>query len=780
MSAMGVVAYSCRIAVAGILTVIAITHGVAQELEPIDTVTVWAQKRPTELQDLPMTVSTLTAKDLAAGGISDLHGTAVRLPAFDLQSSVTTVTTTLRIRRVGNLGNIPTFEPAVGLFVDGAFRSRSMLGTADLLDIERIEVLSGPQSTLYGKNASAGVVAIYTKAPGERFTAAGELSGGWIDTAGTPGSGRLSVALSGPLSSTWGAGLAAAHSEHGHTLSNALREGADGNEQSRSTVRGQLSWSPNDQLKLRLIAGYVDIADDEGESDVYLAPGARSTAVAESLRQQGFAPACPDNAPHNRTTCSVATNHLDLEAYDLTLIGEYELKNGWMLTSITGWDRYRNRRDEDDVMQLFAPLMYFHDSEEGTTLQEELRLTSAPTARMPWLAGLFYYENEYDRGTRGKRAMFGPNGAAAFDPVWQTVFGVPLALPGQEGFLDSRLDTDYLGAFGQLTWNINKQLALTTGVRWQREDKHASMNNTVSQPGASVISRVLTPSASPTGEPINGAAKRTLDVWTWSLTPQFRVNDDLMVYASLVRGAKSGGFNTGFGNAALTAREFDDERIDNYELGSRVSMANGRGRMSAAVFYTRYDNYQDAAFISAQFTVGNAGRADLKGAEIEGSWQFGSRTVADFAISYADLVYARNTTGMCYPGREPDGSLPRSCDLSGEHPIDAPQWAAHLGLEHTAPLGATDLFGRVDWSWSDQYSTSFSGDPRLIQKPFHDVGVRLGVRTGGNYEVVLSVENLLNEKIVHLDPVLNFFNDASYQSFLDDARRYNITVRAQF
>lgn len=753
-------------------------RSVAQNLEPPDSIVVFAEKRPRPLQDVPMAVATLTGRDLDESGITDLEASTARLPMLGLQSSVSAVTTTLRIRRVGNLGNVPTFEPAVGLFVDGAYRSRSMLGVADLLDVERIEVLSGPQSTLYGKNTSAGVVAIYTREPGDVLNAIGEATVGSIEGPLSPALGRLEASVSGPLSSTWRGGIAGAYSWHGHTLANALRDGADGNEQSRSTFRGQLSWRPSDQVKLRLIAGYSRAAADEGESDLFFSPAARSTAVADSLRERGLTSGCPDNVPRNRISCATAANTLDLEAWDFTLVGEFELMNGWRLTSISGWDRYRDRRDDDDTMQLSVPLLYFHDSEEGTTLQEEVRLaSSSAAATVPWLAGFFYYKNDYERGMRGKRPMFGPKGPAAFDPLWPSLLRVPLALPGQEGLMDSRLRTSYLSVFGQFTWNVGERLSVTTGARWRRDEKDATLDNTTTLPGASLISTVLTPTVAPNGEPVNGAVGRVFDGWTWSVTPAYRIGDGLMLYATWARGAKSGGFNTGFGNLPLSAREFGDERIDDYELGARASFGD-KGRLGASVFYTRYRDYQDASFASAQFTIGNAARVDLKGAELEGLLALGARTSADLAISFADLTYARNTTGMCYPGRTPDGTAPGSCDLSGEHPLDAPEWAAHLGVERTRPLRSMQLFTRLDWSWTDRYNTSFSADPRLVQPPAHRVDLRLGLRFG-DYEVVLAGENLLDEKIAYIDSVLNFFNDASYQSFLGDARRYSITFRAE-
>ena len=131
-----------------------------------------------------MSVSTRPTADLAeANGIHDLEGVATSMPTLDMQRSVSLLTTTLRIRRVGSLGNIPTFEPAVGLFVDGAYRSCSLLGTGDLLDVDHIEVLSGPQSSLYGRSVSAGVVSIYTRRPDRQFRGDAEITGGVVDSS---------------------------------------------------------------------------------------------------------------------------------------------------------------------------------------------------------------------------------------------------------------------------------------------------------------------------------------------------------------------------------------------------------------------------------------------------------------------------------------------------------------------------------------------------------------------------------------------------------------------
>jgi iron complex outermembrane recepter protein len=134
---------------------------------------------------------------------------------------------------------------------------------------------------------------------------------------------------------------------------------------------------------------------------------------------------------------------------------------------------------------------------------------------------------------------------------------------------------------------------------------------------------------------------------------------------------------------------------------------------------------------------------------------------------------------MCYPGRVPDGSLPGSCDLSGEHPVDAPPWSAQFGIEQPFTVGSKPANLRLDWSWTDRYHTSFSADPRLAQDAYHDVALRFGIQLGPTLELELAGENLFDETIVYFDSVLNFINDASYQSFLALPRRYSLTLRAR-
>jgi iron complex outermembrane receptor protein len=549
----------------------------------------------------------------------------------------------------------------------------------------------------------------------------------------------------------------------------------DGNDESRWTWRGQLLHE-SDRLRLRLLAGYTQERDDQGESDVYLAAGSRTATTAATLGQRGLAPGCPDNVPHNRTTCSVATNQLELESLDATLIADAALPNGWSLTSTTAWERYDVRRIEDDAVQMHAPILYFHDLQKGDGVQQELRIVSPESAAVAWLAGLFYYASDFERGARNASPAFGPNGALAYDPLWPA----PFALQDQHGLHYSKTDAEYWSAFAEATWRLTPHADLITGVRWSEESKDALIENAVTRPGASVVSTVLTPATSPSGDAVNGAIGRSSRALTWSITPRVRVHEGLMAYATLARSAKPGGFNNGTGNAPLAARAFGDEDIRHYEIGARASSSRGALQVGASVFHTQYRDYQDAVFLLAQFAVGNVERVELTGLELAGRATLGERTELDASVSYADLEYVRHTAGVCAPGRTPDGRLPQSCDLSGARPVNAPPWEIHIGLEHTAPARWGELFGRLDWSWTDRSHTTFSADPRLMQNAWSDVNLRIGTRIGEAYEIALWGRNLLDENVVQIASTLNFFNDASWQSYLGEPRSYGVALRARF
>jgi outer membrane receptor protein involved in Fe transport len=253
-----------------------------------------------------------------------------------------------------------------------------------------------------------------------------------------------------------------------------------------------------------------------------------------------------------------------------------------------------------------------------------------------------------------------------------------------------------------------------------------------------------------------------------------------MLYGTAARGFKSGGYNTGFGRLPATQREFGDETVDAYELGLKSALFEHRLQLHAALFDSIYNNYQDAAFIGAQFTVGNAEKATDRGGELGLAALLTDKLTADLNVSYADFKYTTYTHGLCYPGRTPDGSLPGTCDLSGQHPINAPPGKVSLGLEYRTPVSFGAVYARADGDWTGRYNTSFSADPRLTQDPYTWLRARLGVDFG-HVDVALWGDNLLNKRVADSDQLLNLFShDPDTQTFLQPPRSYGVTVRAKF
>lgn len=749
----------------------------------LEEVVVTAQKRAQSLQDVPMSVSALDANAMSAAGIQTMDDVARQVPVLEVQKSTSSVNISYRIRRVGNLANIPTFEPAVGVFIDGAFRSRSVFGAGELFDIERVEILRGPQSTLYGKNTTAGVIGIHTAAPSDTFTTSAELSAGNLEGAQDALSTNFKGGISGPLGNTLRGSLGGSYAMHEETFDMALANGGENaNDNERYSVRGQLQWDASDALSLRLIAGMVRQDDNKQSApDFYYDPqGFVANILLPNLQAAGVSDSCSDNTPHNRTSCLQEAYRSDLDAQEVTLLADYTFASDLTLNSITSWDYFDSAGTQGDATQIMAPLLIYTDSQESESFQQEFRLTSPSGETIDWLAGVFYYTNEFNRGDDGDTPTFQydslsdhPVVSALNQALIGTPFPLPVATRGQVGILDSTLDTDYVAVYGQATWNLYETVSITGGLRWQEEDKDADIVQSVNDPRPSVISLLLSPAAV-SGQGLN----RTSNEVTWSVSPQWYITGSTMAYATASHGYKGGGFNTGFGRLPIDAREFDDEDIMHYEAGLKTDYWDGRMRLAASVFHTEFKNYQDAAFVGAQFTVGNAEVAKLEGLEIEGTALLSETFTLDFAYSYADLIYEKNTSGQCYPGRAPDSATtPGACDLSGKHPVNAPEHKAHVGLLYEQPVSWGDLYSRVDWSWTSDYNTSFSADPRLTQDAYDWVSFRIGTRWD-NFEVVAWGDNLLDETVADTEAVLNIYaGDGSYQSFLKPLRSYGLTLK---
>ena len=722
---------------------------------------VTAQKRTQSSQDVPIAISALTGVSMEQTGISDVFDVARRVPSLGIQVNRNPVNAQYRLRGIGNLGNIPNFEPEVAYFSDGAFRSRSGLGLGDFVDLDRMEIIKGPQSTLYGKNSTAGVIAVYAREPGRELQVSGEATASNVKGAEYASARLAKGAVSGPVSDSLRLGLSGVYYDQGF-MSEDPRTGAGSNDMQRYAVRGQAVFEPHDALKVRLIAAHSEIPGSKGSNEPDMFYG-----VVPAALNQAFGAPCPDDDPTNRRVCRNYASEVTLEANEATLIVTYRFGDDYELTSLTSWDDYKMTQ-RSDADQLNVSLLDFNDRQASDALQQELRITSPARGAVQWIAGAFYYESTFRRGGWDGHDFFVLGTAAPLVPLAP---GVPFGQPGDAGDLLSTNDTEYVGVYGQTTWNVTERFAVTAGARWQTESKDTTVTHALNHATPSLISIALLPAT------VDADLSRDRDAVTWSLTPQLFFTDDVMAYLTASHGFKSGGFNGDWGRVLPAQREFNDEEVDHYEVGLKGELAEQRVQLNVAAFYSEYTNYQEAGFVALQFLVTNAEAATTQGLELDLTAQLTDSLVAEWNATYVETRYDRFTGGLCYPGRAPTNVATGACDLSGEELPNAPKLKLHAALAYDRPTSFGSIYARADYSWSDDYFTNVNHDPRQVQDAFGVIDARFGLRAGA-WDLSVWGENLTDETYIDQSAVSNLFGlDPAYQTFIAPGMSYGVTAR---
>jgi len=761
--------------------------GAAPALEEI---VVTAQKRTQSLQDVPLAVSALPSSLLRDAGVVSIQGVASLVPSLEVVTNDSPIHTAYRIRGVGSDANIPTFEPDVGLFIDGVYMVRSGLGIDELSDIERIEVLRGPQSTLYGKSVTAGVINVVTKSPSESFEAAAGETVSVLEGSKDALANRLSGSMSGSLAAGVRGRVTGVWYDQGATFENLDPGSRNANDMKRYAVRGLLDIDVTQGSLLRLSFTRAQMPKSYTYNpDLFYGPVA--TAIGEQVGPLfGLGP-CPVTDPNARVICTYAPYtteaHTDIASATFTSpIGSNTF------TSITAWTDYFSENVELDVNQVQAPILSrFDNQQRGASFSQEFRLTSPTGNALEWLTGVYYLHTTLEWGNLGRTPMFVLGPAAPDIPLDPSLpADVVIGQNGDTGYLNSQAYSEYGAAFAQATWHLLERFSLAGGVRWQDERQHDSVDaayNVAPNPAyigtpyeyLNLITAVL---SSPVA---NGVYRHDTDNWTYSVTADYKPADASTIYLTYSHGSKAGGTNVGFGNAPPQSRPFADETVDNVEAGAKFTLPDQRVRLSLAAFHTVYDQFQNAGFVGLQFLVNNAAKVTVNGFEAEGTLVPARGLTLNTAVTYLRAKYDAYLGGACYYGRTPD-SLPdetgafTACNLSGSTLPFAPDWRTTLGLQYERGTGVGALYGRVDWQWSSKYYTNANLDPRNIQTAYSIVNVRLGLRFDNGFDVSLFANNVFNQLVIAEDAVANLITDASYQRYLENPREIGLTIRKTF
>lgn len=753
----------------------------------LEEVIVTAQKRAENMQDVPVAVSAITSDQLDNIGFNDISDIAAQVPSLIVLTNLSPLSTTFRIRNIGNAGNIPTFEPATGLFIDGAFRSRSGIGIGDLADVESIEVLKGPQSTLHGKNVTAGVISVKTKVPSTEFEAMTEFSGG------SDGLRQFKGYVSGPLTDWLGARLSLVDTQRDELVSNVF--GPDSDNQNSYAIRAQLLANFNDSLSARLVLGYSEKDLRPMTGDVFLSDASRKVITNAGGRLTIA------NDASDRTVEYGDEITFESESNDIVLTLEYEADN-FSFTSISSYDDYESINGIHDVEQQSLHVADFNDVQNGDSFSQELRFASNEGVFFNWLAGAFYYTNTFVRGDRNQPEFLVEEDADEYGdavadelvsrgvlPIGLLPLTVPvLGVPGDRGDYYVEQDTESLGLFTKLDFSFSESWQMAVGLRYSYEEKtgKVTQSNQLSPLGCvPPLNTNLICTVTPDGN--NFDQTNDFDAVTGSLSSSFFMTSDTMLYAALSTGFKAGGFSLQNGTATDETRPFGEERVTNIELGAKSEFWNRRARINAALFHTEYKDFQNASFIGLVFVINNAELVTVDGIEIDSTFILTESLAATLNVAYIDTVYDEYTGGECFYGRQPDNALGQ-CDLSGQRLPTASKLKTNLALNWRYPLLGGDVYTRLDYLYQSDSSNSASLDPRFEQSSLTETNIRLGWRDV-NWDVALWARNITDEVYVAQVAPANIHTAVdrnlnspvgSYQAFTRMPRTWGATLRYYF
>ena len=572
----------------------------AQDSQPVfEEVLVTAEKRSESLQDLSQAITVLTGEDLDTRQVTSFVDLSAIAPGVNIAKNEG-FKTVITIRGVGNEANQNAIaNPSVSYHLDGIYVASPFALQTDFLDLERIEVLRGPQGTLFGQNSTGGAINVITTAPSM------DSSFGKADlTLGDYGLVKARAAYNLPLSDTL-ALRASVISNKRDGFTDNLTLDQDLDDANSLSARVRVLYEPSDNFRANFTAQYFD-EDRNGAAQKGLldpTPGARK------LRQN-----------------STAEYELESQLYSAVLEWDFEKFSVKSLTSYQDDDiliRRDNDRNDLDFLPPFAQLPSSYDPETNkqTTITQEVNLVSSEPlfGKLDWVAGVFYLDTEVEISIL-ERLDFGFDGT--FDPFTiETIY----AYGGDVGFIsDSKPERDSTSVYGQGTWNLSETWRTVFGLRYTEDEVYSSVTNYYGREGTDVL-------------------EIKSDKVTGRLVVEHDINDSTMLFGSFTKGFKPGGSNLTYGTEAVIAPIvvlpiFNEEIVNAYEIGLKTDLADGRIRLNAAAFYYDYNNLQYQATDPEVFNggVGNIPESEIFGAELEFSAFLSDSLILDARMAWLD------------------------------------------------------------------------------------------------------------------------------------------------
>ena len=780
----------------------------AQSSGMLEEVIVTAAKRQQTLQEIPIAVSVVTAETIEQAQVLDIKDLQTLVPSLRVTQLQGSAQTNFIIRGFGNGANNAGIEPSVGVFIDGVYRSRVGSALADLPKLERIEVLRGPQSTLFGKNASAGVISVTTAKP--------DLTGFSGSVGATVGNYSQTIVrgdVSGPLSDNLGFSLSGSVNERDGYFDN-LTLGTDSNELDRWNFRGQLLWTPSDRMEVRLITDAEEI--DEvccGVANLVDGPtgGVVRLLGGDLVSNDPFAYGnYLDFDPRNEIETQGTSLHIDYDFSNVTL------------TSITAFrtlDQFQSGDVDYTSARLILPEAGDFRNTEIETFTQEIRLASNGDGPLQWVAGAFYFNEEV---VQDETFGLGPDFRSYVD-VLLAAAGAPGALGGVEAALGLpagaiyatgtgnqseryTLDDETLSLFVQFDYDLTDALTLTAGMNHTQSEKDASANVVndnlfgalpLDALGLGALSSVqfLPPIINYPNSVEDGKSDDSDTTYTVRLA--YDLTSEINVYAGVSTGFKatswnlsqdSGpipadvarllaaadpvlpnvGFGPGAANFAVGTRFADPEESLVYELGLKGQWDTVS--LNMAIFMQEIDGFQSNVFSGTGFNLANAGKQSTDGVEVELTWLPVDGLRIGFAATWLDPLYDSFTGAL-----GPDGPM----DLSGEKPSGIPELSTNTNISYSFDLLGAYSYVRLEHVYEEDVQVVDNIPSSIAGREVNTVNASAGMSWSNGMEFNLWGRNIFDDEYL-LSAFPSVAQAGSVSGYPNQPATYGLTLKYNF
>ncbi len=771
----------------------------------LEEVVVTAQKRAESLQDVPISVSAMSGEKIQDAGIPNFQEFSAYIPNFNVTSNAIGDVVSIRGVQSGILASI---EQSVGTYVDGIYRGRGTQSRFSFLDVGMIEVLRGPQGTLFGKNTIGGALNITSAAPTEQFESV-------ISTLYEIEhvESELQAYVAGPISETLRGRVAlmSRDMDDGWVENDYYNQGEPQLDEMAGRV--SLHWDATETLfvKFKYEHGEWDNAGQAFEESI-VSPQLVGTFAALGIDGATVSGDKRTRIGNDREGIDYGASQIfDGDIDEAALQTDYSLEHG-TVTAILGYSSYDFARDIDADFNAFDGVG-FEERESFDQTSFELRFVSELGNGFEYIAGLYWQDSDLDLGAKSNFNVdpadansLGPiaigsliaegiagqtaagMGLLTGDPVTDATItqGVAVNMVSSIGAYTRAATlnqtTESIAVFAQGSWDLSDAVRLTVGGRYGEEEKQARQGvHCTDWDTFNIDDLSCTPLQLVLGEfrpHQNDDLKRDEAHWTWSTNIQWDVNDAVMVYATASTGVKSGGFNSFSLTTSPEEAEFDEEEVLSFEVGAKMTLLDGDAELNLAVFDMAYDDLQATIFTgSTGFKVENAASASIRGIEMDGRWQVADGWMLRGSVGYTDFEFDQYNNAGCTnaqkqalgfaglftkpaPGTQNGGAV--AVDLDGNGSTDAceqdlsggtnpftPELSASVSLEYEVAISRFMLRTALDANYMGEHDTAQDNDPLAVQGAYTLINMTMTLAPqDDSWDISLIGRNLTDESYV--------------------------------